>query len=109
MLLSFQQDLNLTESELKRANEENRRLRQIRDQVLDTADVAVMKRKLECDLIPVLRFLIQEYIFPSDPDPFLFGVFYLAGSTYISTVSNHFKERKTCIKMDILQILTIFC
>merc|ERR1712083_1121165 len=26
MLLSFQQDLNLTESELKRANEENRRL-----------------------------------------------------------------------------------
>jgi hypothetical protein len=29
MLLSFQQDLNLTESELKRANEENRRLRQV--------------------------------------------------------------------------------
>merc|ERR1739844_262784 len=28
MLLSFQQDLNLTESELKRANEENRRLRE---------------------------------------------------------------------------------
>lgn len=28
MLLSFQQDLNLTESELKRANDENRRLRE---------------------------------------------------------------------------------
>jgi hypothetical protein len=111
MLLSFQQDLNLTESELKRANEENRRLRQTRDQISDTADVAIMKsklRKLRCFLTSVLCFQIQEYLSPSDPDPFLFWVFYLAGRTYISTVSNNFKERKTSIKMGIVQIFDNF-
>lgn len=43
MLLSFQQDLNLTESELKRANDENRRLRE--ESALGMPDKSIMESK----------------------------------------------------------------
>merc|ERR1712072_1210396 len=60
MLLSFQQDLNLTESELKRANDENRRLR---EETTLTPDKSILdsKEKQIKKLGEKIRTLEAEY------------------------------------------------
>ena len=60
MLLSFQQDLNLTESELKRANDENRRLR---EETCLTPDKSILdsKEKQIKKLNEKIRTLEAEY------------------------------------------------
>ena len=61
MLLSFQQDLNLTESELKRANDENRRLRE--ESALGMPDKSILdsKEKQIKKLNEKIRGLEAEY------------------------------------------------